>query len=106
MSKPIFHRVQSLMLIAALAFGQVGVGFFHNKHDAHERVVNTDHTVLVKHGEHCKICAVDLAHETLAPHLKIVLEQTEATTPVVFDYTSFALFSRLLTKDRAPPTFA
>jgi hypothetical protein len=66
MSRAIFHRVHSLVLILALAFGQVGVGFFHNKHDAHETVIDPDQTVLVKHGEHCKVCAVDWIHAFLA----------------------------------------
>lgn len=50
------------MLIAALMFGQVGSGFLHNKHDAHEEIVDLDSKlpVLVKHGEHCKVCSVDL----------------------------------------------
>jgi hypothetical protein len=106
MNKAIFHRIQSILLIVALAFGQVGVNFLHNKHDAHETVIDLDHTVLVKHGEHCKVCAVDLTHQVLAPDLNIELAQTEATTPVAFDYASFTSFSRLLTKDRAPPAFA
>jgi hypothetical protein len=106
MSKAVFHRAVALMLMIALSFGQLGVNFLHNKHDAHESVVDFDHTVLVKHGEHCKICAVDLAHEILAPALCIALAQTETTTPVVLDYTSLISFSQLLTKDRAPPAFA
>ena len=106
MTRTIFHRIQSLMLIVALAFGQVGVSFLHNKHDAHETVADFDHTVLVKHGEHCKVCAIDLAHEISAPNLNIELAQTESTTPVVFDYTSFTFFPRPLTKDRAPPVVA
>ena len=51
------------MLIIALAFGQLGAGFFHNKHDAHESIVDRDHTVLVAHGDHCKICSVDWVHQ-------------------------------------------
>lgn len=53
------------MLIIALAFGQVGAGFFHNKHDAHGSITDLDHTVLVAHGDHCKICSVDWVHQFL-----------------------------------------
>jgi uncharacterized protein YuzE len=94
------------MLIVALAFGQVGVNFLHNRHDAHETVIDLDHTVLVKHGEHCKVCAIDLVHQILAPDLSIELAQTEAPLAVVFYHTSFKSFSQPLTKDRAPPAFA
>jgi len=106
MNQSVFHKIQSIVLITALAFGQVGVGFFHNKHDAHESVIDLDRTVLVKHGEHCKVCAVDLAHQVIAPDLDIQLAEIASSTPVAFDYISSTLFSRPLTKDRAPPAFA
>ena len=106
MSRNIFHKAQSLVLILALAFGQAGVGFFHNKHDAHEKVVDLDQTVLVKHGEHCKVCAVDLVHLVIAPDSGISLAEAESVVPAAFDYTLSVPYSRPLTKDRAPPAFA
>ncbi|HEX8059542.1 MAG TPA: hypothetical protein VF473_01340 [Cyclobacteriaceae bacterium] len=105
MRKTILHKVQSVMLIVALAFGQVGVGFFHNKHDAHEKIVDFDQTVLVKHGEHCKVCSVDWIHAFLAAGF-VAAPDTEKITvapPVVCK--SLINLSRPLTKDRAPPTF-
>jgi hypothetical protein len=61
MNKTMFHSIIAAMLVSALVFGQVGAGFLHNKHDAHEVVIdlNSDHPVLLSHGEHCKVCAVD-----------------------------------------------
>ena len=94
------------MLIVALAFGQVGAGFFHNKHDAHETVIDLDHTVLVPHGEHCKICSVDWVHQFLVSGFEIgSVEQHHIVFESVLSYSLIDL-SRLLTKDRAPPIFS
>jgi hypothetical protein len=103
MSKTVFHKAYSLMLIIALAFGQVGAGFFHNRHDAHETVVDLNDTVLVPHGEHCKICSVDWVHQFVGSYFNIgsVEEKGNFPEPVLV-YSIFAS-PRLLTKDRAPP---
>jgi hypothetical protein len=52
----------SIFLALSLLFVQVGLGYFHDKHDAHERIeqAQKDQTQLHKHGEHCKICSIDL----------------------------------------------
>lgn len=105
MNRSSFHKVNLWLLAAALIFGQVGAGFFHDKHDAHETVVDLDHTVLLPHGEHCKICSVDWVHQFLASGSDIISVQQQR---VVFEPTlsySTISSSRLLTKDRAPPFF-
>jgi hypothetical protein len=48
------------LVSACLLFNQVGLNFFHNKHDAHESyTLQSDGTQFHHHGEHCKVCALD-----------------------------------------------
>lgn len=94
------------MLIVALAFGQVGVSFLHNKHDAHETVVDLDHTVLVKHGEHCKVCAVDWIHVFLGEDLQFDFLREEYISVSQASFPMPASAASIINKDRAPPAFA
>jgi len=57
-----FRILFSIFLAASLLFTQAGLGYFHDKHDAHERIDPTgkDQIQLHKHGEHCKVCSIDL----------------------------------------------
>jgi len=103
MNKALFHKIYSLLLIIALAFGQVGAGFLHNKHDAHEAVADLDHTVLVNHGEHCKVCSVDWVHQFVASYFDIGSVEAEHNRVEPVLCYSIIDPSRLLTKDRAPP---
>lgn len=91
------------MLIIALAFGQVGAGFFHNKHDAHETVVDLDHTVLLPHGEHCKICSVDWVHQFVASFFDIGSVEQNHIAYEPEPFYSIIDPSPSLTRDRAPP---
>lgn len=106
MNKTVFNRAYSLVLIVALAFGQVGTGFFHNKHDAHEAVIDLDHTVLVEHGEHCKICSVDWVHQFVISTLELPLVETDHNVAQTFFSYPLIDFSQSLTRDRAPPVIA
>lgn len=103
MNKSAFHSASLLLLTAALIFGQVGAGFFHNKHDAHEAVADLDHTVLVQHGEHCKICSVDWVHQFVGEdfHFETLREQPEIflVRDIIEEPNSIILFN----SDRAPP---
>jgi len=92
------------MLVVALAFGQVGVGFFHNKHDAHESIADFDHTVLVKHGEHCKICAVDLIG-FLREDFDFDFLKGEYISVSQASFPLPANTASITNKDRAPPAF-
>ena len=59
-------RLHTLMLmwtlVTGLLFSQVGAGYFHNKHDAHKNthILASGHYAIQAHGEHCKLCAIDL----------------------------------------------
>lgn len=101
-----FKKTIALLLISALAFGQVGAGFFHNKHDAHETVLDLDHTVLVNHGEHCKVCAVDW----VAPFIEEAFELPLVETSFIFlqpaDASSPGDFNLIKKSSRAPPSFS
>lgn len=99
----ILHTAASIFLIATILFGQVGVNYFHDRHDAHENIAKTDQTTLQKHGEHCKVCSLDLllklhlASATLicCESAKALLEiHPQGANPVVFNS---------LPQDRAPP---
>ncbi len=101
-----FHKVGLLLLTAALMFGQVGAGFFHNKHDAHQTITDLDNTVLVPHGEHCKICSVDWVHQFVSPDLSF---ETIVEQPQSFEHTVrivFISFSQSRASDRAPPVIS
>jgi hypothetical protein len=57
-------------LTAGLLFSQIGAGYFHNKHDAHKNthILPVGKFAIQQHGEHCKLCAIDLItlyHEAL-----------------------------------------
>jgi hypothetical protein len=110
MQKPAFHKINlkiNLLLVAtALIFGQVGAGFFHNKHDAHETVIDLNSTVLLPHGEHCKVCSVDWVHQFLASGFDIGSVEEEHISYEPVRVYSIINSSRLLTNDRAPPFIA
>lgn len=106
MSKILFHRTYSLMLIIALVFGQVGAGFFHNKHDAHETVIDLDHTVLVPHGEHCKICSVDWVHQFVGESLDFEFLAAQQVVFIATDILPVVDSIILFENGRAPPFIA
>jgi hypothetical protein len=100
-----FNRIIAAVLVSALAFGQVGAGFLHNKHDAHEAVVDLDSNVpvLLNHGEHCKVCAIDWVHQfdSTVFAFDVVNVEFDFLTPA--DVTSTGDFILLLKSSRAPP---
>jgi hypothetical protein len=100
------QKANLLLLMAALIFGQVGAGFFHNTHDAHKAITEHSRTVLVPHGEHCKICSVDWVHAFVGVSFDLgsVEEKRNSQEPVLA--YSIPSSPRLLTKDRAPPVVA
>jgi hypothetical protein len=106
MSKTVFHKAYSLMLIIALAFGQVGAGFFHNKHDAHETVVDLNDTVLVPHGEHCKICSVDWVHQFVCGDFDFEFLEEQKVSFLVFDIIESPDLIITYSNGRAPPIVA
>lgn len=103
MKKSVFRKAHVLMLIAALIFGQVGAGFLHNKHDAHEAVIDSDQPVLLNHGEHCKVCAVDWVHQIDLAPFDIAAVHLERFFPPIADITSINDVNPILKSSRAPP---
>jgi hypothetical protein len=95
-------------LIIALIFGQVGAGFLHNRHDAHEAVIDLDNDapVLLNHGEHCKVCAIDWVSQFLAEDLKLVFEQQDYFFCAPVDEPDVQDQVRDLDCSRAPPHIA
>lgn len=103
--KSTFHKAHALMLVAALIFGQVGAGFLHNKHDAHEAVVDlpSDQPVLLNHGEHCKVCAVDWVSQFVGEVFEFEVVRIDSNFLPPADVTSPADFILVLKSSRAPP---
>jgi len=96
------------MLIAALTFGQVGSGFLHNKHDAHEAIADHDNgaPVLVKHGEHCKVCSVDLFNQFIATGSYVDLPREVFQSLPSTSFASLIDAEFFLSSGRAPPVIA
>lgn len=103
--KSLLHTVHASALIVALIFGQVGAGFLHNKHDAHESIIDLDNDVpvLLNHGEHCKVCAVDWVHQFLAEDFDIVRAEETFGFSQPVDVNNFLSLSSELHSSRAPP---
>lgn len=98
------HIVFVCLLAANLLFNQVGLYFFHNRHDAHEVLKQqTDEAQFHKHGEHCNVCALDtLFNLFFEPALEINPAQSQESYQV--DYTTgVQLASQRFSQNRAPP---
>lgn len=105
MNRTLLHKIIAALLVSALAFGQVGAGFLHKTHDAHEAVIDLEggQPVLLNHGEHCKVCAMDWVDHAEPMSLGIVTVRSENGSRTSFGVTSAIdqyFFSR---KNRAPP---
>lgn len=97
------HKINIMLLTAALIFGQVGAGFFHNKHDAHQTIVDLDKTVLVEHGEHCKICSVDWVHQFINESFEFESLEDQPVSFVATDIHEVVDSIILFENGRAPP---
>jgi Protein of unknown function (DUF2946) len=95
-----------MLLVVALLFGQIGAGFLHSKHDAHQTVAahaESKQPVLLHHGEHCKVCAVDWVHQFVATTFSIITEVRLNEFPTPQPFISLAELSLPNTIGRAPP---
>lgn len=92
------------LLASNLLFNQVGLYFFHNKHDAHEVLKQeTDQAQFHKHGDHCNVCALDtLFNLFFEPALELTPLQPQATHRVDYS-TGVQLSSLRFSQNRAPP---
>lgn len=69
MKKRGIHTIAWVILGAALLFNQVGLNFFHDRHDAHEYFTATqkNQTMLLHHGEHCQVCSLEVLFNVVLP---------------------------------------
>lgn len=102
-----YHLIFSLFLAGALLFSQAGLTFFHDKHIGRQ---HTDwphkyQTQLNKHGEHCKICSINLFFSLFveSPDQLTELTGKAATQDVVQDKVETIATS--FSRGRAPPVF-
>ena len=93
------------MLLASLLFTQVGGGYFHNKHDAHKHtnLLAAGEYAIQEHGEHCKLCAIDLIHLYSEPAAAIMVGHDAGTFFAVSIPGSPTAFPADL-KGRSPPS--
>jgi hypothetical protein len=97
-----------ILLGAALLFNQVGLNFFHDRHDAHEyfSADQKNHTILLSHGEHCQACSLEVLFHVVLP------VSTEVPQPVSISEFSERVFPRTVivftafAQGRAPPVAA
>lgn len=97
--------VSSLLLICALLFGQVGVSFMHDIHDAHGRPIELadGQEAIQQHGEHCKVCAVDLFFGMLQAGNTQTIAPLFASADFAVTVLHQAVSYSSLLRDRAPP---
>lgn len=99
-------RLFALQFTVALLLSQVGTGFFHNRHDAHQNTqkLATSQSAIQEHGEHCKICAIDLI--TLFVENADPLAETRTVADAQLpSYEPTAIPTVNCFQGRAPPTF-
>ena len=104
MRKKVIQITFPFILIANLLFSQIVVNLLHDRHDFHEPIVELQKGASIqKHGEHCKICSLDILFNLLVnPSTKINALPVKDTliVPLVVDVrTTLISFSQ----DRAPP---
>jgi len=92
------------LLGIGLLFNQVGLNFFHNKHDAHESYrIQNDKDQFHSHGQHCKVCSLDtLFHLYFEASPEFHFYQPEETV-VAIQVLAKVIGSRDFIKGRAPP---
>jgi hypothetical protein len=58
-----------VLLSSALLFNQVGLNFFHDSHEAHAyyTAAKKGQTMLLKHGEHCQVCSLEVLFNVVLP---------------------------------------
>lgn len=103
--KAVKSDIVRFFLVACVLFGTTGVNFFHDGHHAHEHLTKeaSKQTSVVEHGEHCKICSLDLIIQSDIVSQTAIYCEPVLNKAVVF----FGRFSPTVipsyTQDRAPP---
>jgi hypothetical protein len=98
------HTVISFLLIAILAFSQVGINFFHSRHDEHSSQGKpVKHSAVHQHRDHCKVCSIDVFnHVFVAGALSFFTLPSRQDTIARREPESMQ-FATLFTHERAPP---
>lgn len=102
------HSALSYLLIATLLFSQIGVSFFHTRHDEHGPRVETpaNQDTLQQHGEHCKVCSIDVFnHAFINQFIAFTFSLTKESfgKAQAIEAVSFSYF---ISNDRAPPAMS
>jgi len=102
------HRTNTIawiLLSSALLFNQVGLNFFHDRHEAHEfyDASKKHQAMLLSHGEHCQVCSLEVLFHIILPASTEVPTQIFATeyNEQVSPQTAFIFFDRA--NGRGPP---
>ena len=69
MKKRGLHIAVFVFLSSCLLFNQVGLNFFHDRHEAHEYFAASqkNQTMLLEHGEHCQACSLEVLFNVVLP---------------------------------------
>jgi hypothetical protein len=108
LNKKVLHIAISAFLITNLLFSQLVINLLHDRHDAHEPAIELEkgQAALQRHGEHCKICSLDIVFnlfENPPPQLETQQQNSTLITSCAVN-EKFVLVS--FSQDRAPPFFA
>ena len=102
------HIAFRFLLIANLLFSQFAINLFHDRHDVHEPAIELQkgESAIQKHGEHCKVCSLDIVFNLLTdPFIQLESPPQETTQTTAFN-VEVELISVSFSQDRAPPVFA
>ena len=102
------HITFRLLLNANLLFSQFAINMFHDRHDVHEPAIELQkgESALQKHGEHCKVCSLDIVFNLLTdPFIQLESPPQETIQTTAFN-VAVELISVSFSQGRAPPVFA
>jgi hypothetical protein len=100
------HIALVTLLLSSLLFGQLAVNLLHDNHDFHEAVAQAQKgDSLQKHGEHCKVCSLDIVLNLLFnEHVaRNTPDQKDRFLP--FSKTNELVVFASYSQGRAPPAF-
>jgi hypothetical protein len=102
--KKLIHISLAVLLIASLGMSQIAAGFFHNKHDAHKNsvVLGDGEFAITEHGEHCKLCAIDLI-TLYRESSELLLTEPAAAQHFILPIVHKVSFQKTFLAGRAPP---
>jgi hypothetical protein len=94
-------------VLAGLLFSQVGAGYFHNEHDAHKNthILGAGHFAIQEHGEHCKLCSIDLI-QLFSESLELPATKEVADTAFISLVPVISAAFSDFTRGRAPPALS